>query len=92
MNFLRDLNIKGEKEGKITEWSELMKGKAFITDLGETQVSVVEKKEVTVGRYAVWSPLRGSQNHQVIEVGNDLAALKAKYNIPEERVCYFTAG
>lgn len=71
----------------MAEWSELMKYKTFITDLGENQTSVIGEKEVTVGRYAVWSPLQGSKNHQVIEVGEDLEALKSKYNIPEERVC-----
>lgn len=71
----------------MPEWSELMKDKTFITDLGENQLSVVEEKEVTVGRYAVWSPLKGSKNHQVIEVGEELETLMQKYNIPEERVC-----
>lgn len=76
----------------MADWSELMKDKAFITDLGESQTTVVEEKEMIVGRYAVWSPLRGSQNHQVIEVGEDLAFLKKKYGIPEERVCHLSVG
>lgn len=76
----------------MVDWSELMKGNAFITDLGSSQAAVMEDRTVTVGRYAVWSPLRGSRNHQIIEVGEDLEALKAKYNIPEERVCRLAAG
>lgn len=71
----------------MVKWEELMENKAFITDLGENQCSVIEKQEMIVGRYAVWSPLRNSKNHQVIEVGENLEYLRKKYQIPEDRVC-----
>lgn len=71
----------------MQEWSELMKNKAFITDMGISRTSVIDGKEVTVGRYAVWSPVTNSRSHQVVEVGENLDELKRKYNIPEERVC-----
>lgn len=69
------------------KWEELMEEKAFITDLGAEQESVVEGQETTVGRYAVWSPLTNSKNHQVVEVAENLEYLRKKYRIPEERVC-----
>lgn len=71
----------------MQKWSELMKNKPFITDMGVSRTSVIDGKEVTVGRYAVWSPVTNSTGHQVIEVSEDLDELKHKYNIPEERVC-----
>ena len=69
------------------DWSQMMKNKTFITDMGISRISVIDGKEVTVGRYAVWSPVTNSQGHQVIEVGENLDELKRKYSIPEERVC-----
>lgn len=71
----------------MEKWSELMKNKPFITDMGVSRTSVINDKEVTVGRYAVWSPVSNSTGHQVVEVGEDLDELKRKYSIPEERVC-----
>lgn len=71
----------------MQNWSELMQNKAFITDMGISRTSVINGEEVTVGRYAVWSPVTNSQSHQVIEVGEDLDELKRKYGIPEERIC-----
>lgn len=74
------------------EWEKLMKDKAFITDLGERQGPLEEDTETAVGRYAVWSPLTNSKNHQVIEVGENLEYLRKKYRIPEERVCRLAVG
>lgn len=71
----------------MTDWSELMKNKVFITDLGEKQTSVIGEKEVTIGRYAVWSPSANSRNHMIIEVGENLEALQKKYSVPDNRVC-----
>lgn len=71
----------------MEKWSELMKNKPFITDMGVSRTSVINDEEVTVGRYAVWSPVSNSTGHQVVEVGEDLDELKRKYSIPEERVC-----
>ncbi len=74
------------------EWEKLMEDKAFITDLGETQSPLTESTEMVVGRYAVWSPLTNSKNHQVIEVGENLEYLRKKYHIPEDRVCRLAVG
>lgn len=76
----------------MEEWEKLMENKAFITDVGESRSSVVENQETIVGRYAVWSPLTNSKNHQVIEVGENLEYLRKKYCIPEERVCRLAVG
>lgn len=73
-------------------WEELMKNKVFITDLGENQNAVIAEQNVTVGRYAVWSPITNSKSHQVIEVGETLEYLRQKYHVPEDRICRLTAG
>lgn len=70
------------------EWTELMKDKAFITDLGESQTSMVNGEEIVVGRYAVWSPVTNSTGHQVVEVSDSLEALMGKYKVPADRVCF----
>lgn len=74
------------------EWEKLMGNRAFITDLGENQHSVVGEQEMEIGRYAVWSPLTNSKNHQVVEVGENLEYLRKKYRIPEERICRLAEG
>lgn len=71
----------------MQKWSELMNNKFFITDMGSSMTSVIDGSEVTVGRYAVWSPVKNSTGHQAIEVSDDLARLMEKYGVPEERVC-----
>ncbi len=76
----------------MQDWNELMAGKAFITDLGVGKTSVINGEEVSVGQYAVWSPVTNSKGHQVIEVGSDLEALMKKYSIPEDRVCRLAAN
>lgn len=63
----------------MDQWEALMAGKAFITDLGADNLPV--------GRYAVWSPLSGSQGHTVVEVGQELDTLMDRYHIPCDRVC-----
>ncbi len=72
----------------MVKWSELMNGKAFITDLGENQTAIIDDEETIVGRYAVWSPVKNSSGHQVVEVSDRLEMLMEKYKIPNERVCY----
>ncbi len=67
-------------------WSHLTENKAFISDLGANQDAELNGTHIRVGRYAVWSPLRNSKNHQVVEVSNDLTALIEKYKIPSERI------
>lgn len=66
----------------MDDWKELMEGRTFITDLGVPRQAV--------GRYAVWSPLRGAEGHTVVEVGSDLHTLMERYGIPAERVCTLT--
>lgn len=75
----------------MTEWEKLMKNKVFITDLGESQNAIIKEQQVKVGRYAVWSPIANSKNHQVIEVSETLEYLQQKYHIPEDRICRLTA-
>ncbi|MDE6261106.1 MAG: hypothetical protein K2M42_09660 [Oscillospiraceae bacterium] len=77
----------------MDEWARLMGGKTFITDLGADRTVTVEDVEQVLGRYAVWSPLKGQDGHTIVEVGSDLTALMGRYNIPSERVCAVqTAG
>ncbi|MCL2840539.1 MAG: hypothetical protein FWE05_07160 [Defluviitaleaceae bacterium] len=64
----------------MLDWKKLMKGKPFITDLGKNELSPL--------RYAVWSPLKNSESHQVVEVSETLEGMMEKYKIPQERVCY----
>ena len=77
----------------MDEWVRLMGGKTFITDLGADRAVTVEDVEQVLGRYAVWSPLKGQDGHTIVEVGSDLTALMSRYSIPSERVCAVqTAG
>lgn len=71
----------------MQEWSQIMNGRAFITDLGESPTKTIEGVETKIGRYAVWSPVTNSDSHQIVEVGEDLKILMDKYGIPLERVC-----
>lgn len=76
----------------MQDWNELMDGKAFITDLGVGKKEVINGEEVSVGQYAVWSPVTNSTGHQVIEVSDNLEALMNKYSIPQERVLSLAAN
>lgn len=71
----------------MEEWVRLMGGKTFITDLGRDRTVMVKEVEQILGRYAVWSPMRGRDGHTVVEVSSDLAGLMRRYSIPAERVC-----
>ena len=71
----------------MSEWSELMQNNFFITDLGAAQSAVIIGEQVTVGRYAVWSPAKNAKQHAIIEVGDDLEALQKKYSVSIERIC-----
>ncbi len=71
----------------MEDWTELMAGRTFITDLGAPRESQVEGKTVTLERYAVWSPMKSGEGHTVVEVGGDLAALMARYSVSADRVC-----
>ncbi len=71
----------------MAQWEDLMAGKTFITDVGVERRAEVGGAETLVGRYAVWSPIRGCDRHQIIEVGSDLKQLSEKYHIPQERIC-----
>lgn len=76
----------------MEEWKELMAGRRFITDLGAPRQTQSEGKEVTLGRYAVWSPLGGGEGHAIVEVGDDLADLMERYQVPADRVCTLVAS
>ena len=71
----------------MPEWDELMRSKFFITDLGVEKSALVGGVQMTVGRYAVWSPTKDDCRHVIVEVGSDLNALKKKYAVSEERIC-----
>lgn len=62
------------------EWTRLMQGKIFITDLGETNA-----QKNNANRYAVWLPDKEqSGRHRIAEVGNDLHALSLKYKVKSD--------
>ena len=69
------------------ELSKMFKDKAFITDLGETENFSSEESQTNVGRYAVWSPLKGADGHRIVEVGKNLEELMTKYGISDDCVC-----
>ncbi len=66
---------------------ELFQGKVFITDLGQPQNVCEGEKNMLVERYAVWSPLKNSGGHQIVEVGGNLETLKSKYKIFDDSIC-----
>lgn len=76
----------------MEEWDCLMGGKAFITDLGKDHTVMVKEVEQTLGRYAVWSPMKGRDGHTIVEVSSDLTGLMCRYGIPVERVCTVRTG
>ena len=65
----------------------MMQNKFFITDLGAEQNTVISGVQVTIGRYAVWSPSKNARQHAIVEVGSDLDVLKKKYSVSDERIC-----
>lgn len=71
----------------MENWEELFEGKLFITDIGEALHTVVNGKEVSLGRYAVFSPNKGQPGHQAIEVGADVDVLARKYGISADCIC-----
>lgn len=71
----------------MAEWSELMQNKFFITDLGAEQNALISNEQVTIGRYAVWSPSKNARQHTIVEVGSDLEVLQKKYSVSGDRVC-----
>ena len=71
----------------MQEWAQLMKGNCFISDLSANQIVEIDGEMTTLGRYAVWAPMRGGNGHQIVEVGELLEPLMEKYHIPSTRVC-----
>ncbi len=69
------------------EWAELMNNKFFITDLGTEQSTLIGGVQVTIGRYAVWSPSKNASQHAIVEVGSDLDTLQKKYSVSDDRIC-----
>lgn len=70
----------------MEEWTERNKGKCFITDLGSEQKKEVDGNIVTIGQYAVWSPIANADNHCIVEVGCDCKQLQEKYHISDTMV------
>lgn len=66
-------------------WNREFAGQSFITDLGGDQKVEMGEEVVDMGRFAVWIPQ--GEGHQIVEVGADLALLRKKHSISEERVC-----
>lgn len=58
-----------------SQWSALMRGLAFISDLGPG---------LPFPRYAAWAPT--DEGHRIVEVGEDLQRLQAAHGVADERV------
>lgn len=65
------------------EWEELVRGKIFITDLGE---ELPTADSSTICRYAVWVPGNDMAEHRITEVNNNLQMLQEKYHVSDEMV------
>ena len=65
-----------------------MRGSRFITDLGptipRTLVDETTGETFSLGRYGVWGSAAAYRKAEVLEIGDDLEALQAKYgpNLP----------
>lgn len=70
----------------MEDWSALNKGKCFITDLGSEQTKEVDGKIVTLGRYAIWSPIANTDNHCIVEISSDCGQLQKKYNVSDTMI------
>lgn len=68
------------------DWQETFSGKNFISDLGENQRVENSGEEITLSRYAAWTPI-GNKNHQIVEISDNLQLLMKKYSVTQERVC-----
>ncbi len=63
-----------------------MGGVTYITDMGVNHVMVDDSgKEAKLERYGVWK-IDSRGKYGVVEVGDDLSCLMAKYGVPVERV------
>ena len=69
----------------MDEWTRLTANRVFISDLGENQRAEIGGMKTEIGRFAVWAPVPKG-NHNVVEVGTDVAVLMEKYAVPQERV------
>lgn len=74
----------------MEDWNSMMEAKVFITDLGRVREAEVSGQKTILGRYAVWSPMQGAKGHAIIEVGDDLTNLMARYHVPADLVCVLT--
>ncbi len=69
------------------------KGTTYITDFGvNLEVKAPDGSTSELERYGVWVWSAGRRRHQVAEVGNDLPALMATYDVPADRVIPFPVG
>ena len=66
---------------------ELFENQIFLMDIGVTQSVTLDGEAVKVGRYAAFSPNKGQEGHQAIEVSDDLSYLCDKYHIAADSVC-----
>lgn len=74
----------------MEDWNSMMEAKVFITDLGRVREAEVSGQKTALGRYAVWSPMRGAKGHAIVEVGDNLTNLMARYHVPADLVCVLT--
>jgi hypothetical protein len=70
----------------MDEWTRLTGNQVFISDLGKNQTQEIGGEPMVIGRYAVWAPIPKTERHQVVEVGEDIAYLMEKYQVPSDLV------
>jgi len=59
----------------------------YISDLGQpTVLESTTGGPMRIPRYGVWAFDTGRRKYQVMDTGDDLAALQAKHGVPDERV------
>lgn len=71
----------------MKQLSELFENQIFLMDIGVTQSVTLDGEAVKVGLYAAFSPNKGQEGHQAIEVSDDLSYLCDKYHIAADSVC-----
>ncbi len=71
----------------MKQLSELFENQIFLMDIGVTQSVTLDGEAVKVGQYAAFSPNKGQEGHQAIEVSDDLSYLCDKYHIAADSVC-----
>lgn len=69
-------------------WKQFVGNEPFIVDLGFTPGAPAASggAPLPLGRFGVFLPTPDHSGHQIVEVGADLEALKARYGVPDGRV------